>query len=242
MFTKDYFKGKKITIIGLGILGRGVGDAEFLAKNGADLIVTDLKNKKELKVSLNRLKKFKNIKYILKKHRIQDFRNKDMILKSAGVPLDSIYIKEAKKNKILIEMSASLFAKLSDATIIGVTGTRGKSTVTHIIYEILKSRVALDKTRKGLPFTRRRVFLGGNVKGISTLALLGKVNPPAGGDIVIMELDSWQLQEFGESKISPHISVFTNLLADHMNYYKGNMAKYFKDKTNIYKYQKKEII
>jgi len=40
------FKGKKITIMGLGLLGRGVGDAEFLEKNGADLIVTDLKSKK----------------------------------------------------------------------------------------------------------------------------------------------------------------------------------------------------
>lgn len=235
MFTKDYFKGKKITVIGLGLLGRSVGDVEFLAKSGANLIVTDLKNDKELKVSLDRLRKFKNIKYVLGKHRLEDFKGRDMILKSAGVPLDSPYIKKAKKNKIPVEMSASLFAKLSEAEIIGVTGTRGKTTVTHMIYEILKSRVALDTTRKGLPFTKRRVFLGGNIRNISTLALLDKIKK---NDIVVMELDSWQLQGFGDSKISPHISVFTNLLADHMNYYKGNMAKYLKDKTNIYKYQK----
>ncbi len=220
---EDYFKDKKITVMGLGLLGRGVGDAEFLAKNGADLIVIDLKIKKQLKTSLDRLKRFKNIKYTLGKHKLQDFRRRDMILKSAGVPLDSPYIKEAKKNKIPIEMSASLFTKLSGAKIIGVTGTRGKTTVTYMIYQILKK-------------AKKRVFLGGNIKGVSTLALLGKVKK---GDTVVMELDSWQLQGFGDSKISPHIAVFTNLLPDHMNYYKGSMAKYFKDKANIYKYQKK---
>lgn len=239
MFGKDYFKGKKITVIGLGLLGRGVGDVEFLAKSGADLIVTDLKSKKELKVSLDRLKKFNGIKYVLGKHRIQDFKNRDLILKAAGVPLDSPYIKEAKKNKIPIEMSASLVTKLSGATIIGVTGTRGKSTVTQIIYEILKT-AKQQRLRlccyKGEAFVRQEIFLGGNVRGIATLPLLETAKI---GDIIVMELDSWQLQGFGDSKISPYISVFTNLMRDHMNYYKGSMMKYFADKSNIFKYQKK---
>ena len=237
MFNKDYFKNKKITVIGLGLLGRGVGDVAFLAENGAYLIVTDLKTRKQLKASLDKLKKFKNIKYVLGKHRLQDFRNRDMILKSADVKPDSIYIKEARKNKIPIEMSASLFAKLSEATIIGVTGTRGKSTVTHMIYEILKSYQGsslvgiTDNDNK-----KTQVFLGGNIRGIANLPLLKKVKKD---DIVVMELDSWQLQGFGESKISPHIAVFTNLMRDHMNYYKDDMNKYFQDKANIYKYQKK---
>ncbi|MFQ5662157.1 MAG: UDP-N-acetylmuramoyl-L-alanine--D-glutamate ligase [Candidatus Paceibacteria bacterium] len=226
MQYRDYFKDKKITVMGLGLLGRGVGDAEFLARSGADLIVTDLKTKKQLKSSLDRLKKFKNIKYVLGKHRLQDFRDRDMILKSAGVPLDSSYIKEAKKNKIPVEMSASLLAKLSGVKIIGVTGTRGKTTITHLIYQILKNS---DVGRL------KNIFLGGNIRGISTLSLLGKVKK---GDIVVTELDSWQLQGFGDSKISPHIAVFTNLMRDHMNYYKGNMKKYFQDKSNIYKHQK----
>ena len=58
------------------------------------------------------------------------------------------------------------------------------------------------------------------------------------GDVVVMELDSWQLQGFGDSKISPNIAVFTTFMADHMNYYKGDMDKYFADKANIYRYQK----
>jgi len=127
---KKFFKNKRITVMGLGILGRGLGCTKFLAECGAILIVTDLKTEKELTVSLRKLKKFKNIEFVLGRHRLKDFRNKDMIIKSAGVPFNSIYIKEAKKNKIPIEMDVSLFAKYaSEVILIGVTGTRGKSMV-----------------------------------------------------------------------------------------------------------------
>jgi len=71
---------------------------------------------------------------------------------------------------------------------------------------------------------------------MATLPLLDKAKA---GDIVIMELDSWQLQGFGDSKISPHIAIFTAFMSDHMNYYKGDMKQYFEDKANIFKYQKK---
>jgi UDP-N-acetylmuramoylalanine--D-glutamate ligase len=194
-----------------------------LARSGAELTITDLKNKKELKFSLDKLKKFKNIKYVLGKHQLVDFRNKDMIIKAAGVPFDSIYLKEAKKNKVAIEMDASLFAKLADVKIIGITGTRGKSTVIDIIYQVLKKS-----------YSKGNVFLGGNIKGLATLPLLKKVSQ---GDLVVLELDSWQLQGFGDSRISPQVAVFTNFLRDHMNYYQNSMARYFKDKANIFKYQ-----
>ncbi|MEN9614487.1 MAG: hypothetical protein RLZZ347_794, partial [Candidatus Parcubacteria bacterium] len=88
---------------------------------------------------------------------------------------------------------------------------------------------------EGLRKAGKKVFLGGNVQGVSTLALLPQV---AKGDIVVLELDSWQLQGFYEAKISPHIAVFTNLMVDHMNYYKNDMGQYFRDKANIFLYQK----
>ncbi len=226
---KNFFKDKKITVMGLGLLGRGLGYTKFLAECGAILTVTDLKSKAELKTSLKELKKYKSIKYTLGEHKLQDFRGQDMIIKPAGVPIDSPYIKEAKKNKIPVEMDVSLFMKFApQITLIGVTGTRGKSMTTALIYEILS---------KGL--RDRKVYLGGNMRGVATLPLLKKINPPAGGgDVLVCELDSWQLQGFGEAKISPNISVFTSFMPDHMNYYKGNMKKYFADKANIFKYQK----
>lgn len=231
---KKFFKDKKITIMGLGLLGRGVGDAVFLAECGAKLTISDLKSKKQLKESLKKLKKFKDIKYVLGEHKLEDFRDCDMVLKAAGVPLDSIYIKEARKNKIPIEMDVSLFAKCApEVILIGITGTRGKSMTTALIYEILKKNEKL---------LGRKVYIGGNVRGVATLPLLKKIKT---GDILVCELDSWQLQGFGEANlpaqagISPHISVFTSFMPDHMNYYKNNMKDYFADKANIFKFQKK---
>ena len=98
--------------MGLGLLGRGVGDAEFLAAAGAELIVTDLKNETELAPSIARLKKFPNITYHLGGHRLEDFEDRDMILRAPNVPLDSPFIVHARERDIPIEMDASLFAKL----------------------------------------------------------------------------------------------------------------------------------
>ncbi len=235
MSYKDYFKNKKITVLGLGVLGRGVGDVKFLAECGADLIVTDLKKEEELRGSIEQLSGFSNIQFVLGEHRLEDFKGRDMILKSAGVPIDSPYIAEAQKNNIPVEMSTSLFARLCPAMIVGVTGTRGKSTVTFLIHHVLKAAYAGSETN---------IFLGGNIRGVATLPFLKDAKI---GDIAVLELDSWQLQGFGSAHISPHVAVFTNLLKDHLNYYmKGGvpeekaMSMYFEDKANIFKYQNDE--
>lgn len=265
---KEYFKGKKVTMLGLGLLGRGLNDAKFLAECGADLIITDLKKAEDLAPTLKKLEKYNKpakgqagIKYVLGEHRLEDFRNRDFILKAAGVPLDSPYINEAKKNNIPVEMDESLFTKIvfgchsgvgrnpgesemdpvlqrddrkNGVRIVGITGTRGKTTTTYLIYEILKK----FENKLGC-----KVYLGGNIKGLATLPLIKKVKA---GDIVVMELSSWQLQGYGDAKISPNISVFTNLLPDHLNYYikvskdeKDATQKYFNDKAQIFCNQNK---
>ena len=242
MDWKQSFRGKKVTLMGLGLLGRGVGDAIFLAEYGADLIVTDLRDAKTLAPSLAKLRKYRNIRYTLGRHTMDDFRNRDFILKAAGVSLDSPYIAEAKKNNIPIEMDASLFAKLMSkgVTIVSVTGTRGKSTVTAMIYEILSS--SPPRLRRGVPTESRdgvvgsrKIYKGGNLVPEATLPLLKKVKVE---DIVVLELDSWQLQGFHDAKISPQVAVFTTFLDDHLTYYKGNRKRYFDDKVAVFKYQK----
>lgn len=221
MDYRDYFKDKKITVMGLGLLGRGVGDVAFLAELGADLVVTDLKTEDELEESIVKLSGYANITYRLGGHDLDDFKNKDLILRSANIPLDSEYLKEAERHGIPVTQSTALFAKFTEAKLIGVTGTRGKSTVTQMVYEIFKK-------------TGERTFLGGNVRGVSTLALLPELQKE---DYCVLELDSWQLQSFGTEKISPHVAVFTTFMQDHMNYYKGDMLQYLDDKANIFKYQ-----
>jgi len=220
----EMVRGKKITLMGLGLLGRGVGDAEFLAECGANVIVTDKKTEIELAESVARLKKYQNVEFHLGGHRVEDFTNTDMVIKAAGVPLDSPEIAAAHAAGVYVAMTTALFANYATeagATLVGVTGTRGKSTVAHMIFHSLKT-------------AGKNVHLGGNIRGKSTLAMLPNVEK---GDIAVLELDSWQLQGFGDLQISPHIAVFTNLMPDHLNYY-PDMKAYFADKANIFRYQK----
>jgi UDP-N-acetylmuramoylalanine--D-glutamate ligase len=221
-----FFESKKVTVLGLGLLGRGVGDTKFLAEAGADVIVTDLKSKEELAASLESLKDCPNITYHLGGHEEADFVGRDFILKAAGVPLDSPYILKAEAMKVPVYMSAALVCDtvmkhVPDVVIVGVTGTRGKSTTTELIAHILRENGS-------------RVHLGGNVRGVANLPLLNDIEE---GDFLVLELDSWQLQGFGDMNISPHIAVFTSFLDDHMSYYKNDKEAYFNDKANIYRHQ-----
>lgn len=105
---------------------------------------------------------------------------------------------------------------------IGVTGTKGKSTTTALIKHLLKTN-------------RETVFTGGNVRAVANLPILEKISD---GDFLLAELDSWLLQGFGNLKISPQYSIFTNFFNDHQNYY-HSMQKYYKDKSFIFAFQKK---
>ncbi|MEK7639452.1 MAG: UDP-N-acetylmuramoyl-L-alanine--D-glutamate ligase [Patescibacteria group bacterium] len=230
MSFKDYFAGKRVTVMGLGLLGRGVGDAAYIAEAGAtDIVVTDLKTEEELEESVAQLRKYPNIRFVLGEHRKEDFVDRDFILVAAGVPIESPYLAHAREAGVPLTQSAALFAELSRVPIIGVTGTRGKSTVTHMIHHVLKEVTGAD------------ILLGGNVRGVSNLQLLNQVQDDS---LCVMELDSWQLQGFGWSTISPAVAVFTNFMEDHLNYYTATdrtvteaMDSYFADKANIFKYQ-----
>ncbi len=220
---KEFFDGKRVTLMGLGLLGRGTGDADFMARMGASLTITDLKPQEKLAASLEQLCGYPGIRYVFGEHRPEDFRDTDMVIKAAGVPLNSRYIEEARSAGVPVYMSTALFAKFArqaGARLVGVTGTRGKSTVSHMIYHALKS-------------AGMRAHLGGNIRGLSTLAMLPDVRE---GDIVVLELDSWQLQGFGDLGLSPDIAIFTNLMQDHLNYY-ADMHTYFADKANIFRNQ-----
>lgn len=215
--------------MGLGLLGKGLGDTRFLAEAGAIVTVTDLKTKAELAPSLAVLSKYPNIRFVLGKHNFDDFEDCDFVLKAQGVPLDSLYIAhaQAQARSVPVRMDDELFLEYApkDITVIGVTGTRGKTTTASLIFHILKK-------------AGKRAHLAGNIRGVATLELLPKIKS---GDFVVLELSSWQLQGFHERKISPHISVFTNFMDDHLNYYPSR-KEYFFDKTAIYAYQKKDDV
>lgn len=213
----------------IGLLGRGVGDAAFLAEMGAQVLVVDNASQAVMQPSVDALKEYPNITFKFGAYDIADFTSCDFVLVGAGTPLGSPELAAAREAGVPLKQSAAWFAELSQVPIIGVTGTRGKSTVTHMIHHVLTEVTGED------------VLLGGNVRGVSNLQLLKEIKTDS---LCVMELDSWQLQGWGWSQMSPLISVFTNFMPDHLNYYQAQesdeiaaLQLYFADKANIFRYQ-----
>lgn len=231
------FRGKQILLMGLGLQGGGVGVAKFFLRQGAKLIITDLRSRRELAPSLKEIEKSKKrsdrIIYILGKHRKSDILSADLIVKGPGVKPDSPFLRIARRAGIPITSEMALFFALSPAKIIGVTGTRGKSTTAYLIWKFLKTKL-------------KRVFLGGNIR-VSVLEFLPKLKKE---DWAVLELSSFQLEDLANAnqldiyrpdlhspRRSPEIAVITNILRDHLNWH-GTMESYLKAKSRIFAYQK----
>lgn len=225
----DFFTGKKVTVMRIGLLGRGVGDTAFLAEMGAEVHVVDDAPATVMQPSVDALASYPNVRFTFGPYQEEHFTSCDFVLVGAGAPLDMPVLAAARAAGVPLKQSAAWFAELAKVPIIGVTGTRGKSTVTHTIHHVLSE------------VTGEPILLGGNVRGVSNLQLLKEVREDS---LCVMELDSWQLQGFGWAKISPQIAVFTNFMEDHLNYYQAGgrtkeeaMRLYFADKANIFRYQ-----
>lgn len=219
------FKNKRILVMGLGLNGGAFQVLKWLLAKGAKLTVTDIKTAQVLKPTLDQIKKLAaahNIKFILGEHRAEDFKNKDLLIQNPGVPANSVYLKIAKKNKIPIVNEAVMFFALYPHPKIAVTGTRGKSSTSSIIHHILKQKIKTN-------------VIAGNIATTPMFAVLDKLKKDS---LPVLELSSWHLENLGDYKASPQISVLTNVLVDHLNRYKDFNA-YKQAKINIIKYQTK---
>ncbi len=223
MKYKEDFKGKRVTVYGLGLHGGGISTVRFLVEAGALVTVTDLKSHEQLLPSIEKLSLFeKNIQYVLGRHRPEDFIKADIVVKSPAIPWSDKYIRLAQENNVRIEMDSSIFFRYWKNPIIGVTGTKGKTTTALLTARILQM-IGVDALEVGIGQT-------------PVLDTLGKMKQ---NSVAVFELSSWRLSAFSEipMKKSPQIAIFKNFLPDHLNYY-STMEAYLKDKKNIFLYQK----
>jgi UDP-N-acetylmuramoylalanine--D-glutamate ligase len=214
------FHGIKALVMGLGLHGGGVATVKWLAKHGAKVTVTDKRDKKTLALSIVALKGVP-VRYVLGEHRIEDFRSHDLIVVNPGVPRESEYLAVARAAGKRIENDASLFFRSSDVPVIAVTGTRGKTTTTQWIAELLKKKYS-------------DVRPSGNTPENAFLKEFDRVQGK--GIPVVAEMSSWQLEYLPSSGRAPHIAVVTNLYPDHLNRYR-NIKAYASAKANIFRGQ-----
>src|SRR5574341_2040375 len=132
-------KDKRVLVMGLGVHGGGLGVAQWLVKRGALVTVTDVKKPEELQPSLEALRGLP-IRFVLGEHREEDFITTDLVVRNPGVPRESRWLELAQKHDIPIEMEMGLFFEQlphGGAQVIGITGTKGKTTTTLMVGAIL---------------------------------------------------------------------------------------------------------
>ncbi len=214
-------RGKRVMVMGLGLHGGGLGVTRWLLKQGAVVTVTDLKKANDLAPTLAQLGK-SNVEFVLGEHREADFANADLIVRNPGVPRESRYLTIAREHGVPIRMELGLFTELLPRgmeQVVGITGTKGKTTTTLMTGAILKR--ANSKT-----------VVAGNLR-VSALELLDRVDAETP---VVLEMSSFQLEEFQELKRSPHIAGITNVYPDHLNRYR-DMDDYTWAKAQIFLHQ-----
>lgn len=211
--------GRRVTVMGLGLLGGGVGVSRFLASKGARVTVTDLRGERELQESIDALAGLP-ITYHLEGHPDEDLTGADLVVVNPGVPRESPHLAKAVAAGVPLESEMNLFWKLCRAPIVGITGSNGKTTTTALIGEMLSA-------------SRSNVWVGGNI-GVSLLEQVDRIQPD---HIVVLEVSSFQLENLAFLERSPRVAVVTNLSPNHLDRH-GTMEAYAEAKRNILRFQR----
>jgi UDP-N-acetylmuramoylalanine--D-glutamate ligase len=211
MKNTEYFKNKKVTIVGLA--RSGLACANLLYDLGANVNITDSNDSQTTRQNVTKVKS-KDIRTELGKHSKEFIKDKDLVIVSPGVSGDAQPVVWARELGIAVISEIEVGWILCPATVIAVTGSNGKTTVTTLIGKILEA-------------SARKVFICGNI-GTPFTAELPKMKE---GDFVSLEISSFQLETVRTFK--PKIALILNVTSNHLDRYKS-MQEYTQAKKRIY--------
>lgn len=214
------FEHKKIFI--LGFARSGYEAAKWLVEHDNEVLLNDSKKEEEVNQEQLQELKEKGVHFVFGSHP-DDILDKsfDYLIKNPGVPIDHKYVLKAKELDIPVINEVEMAYRLlpDDVTLIGITGTNGKTTTTTLTYEIIKK-------------SGKHVHLTGNI-GYPLCSFLSKLEH---NDIIVMEVSCQQLENLDQFK--PHIAVMTNLSPAHIDFlksydnYKRVKGKIFQNQTS----------
>ena len=198
----------QVAILGAG--ESGVGAAILAKQKGWEVFVSDFG---EIKENYKRELEENKIEFEENGHTSVKILNVGQVIKSPGVPDKAPIVKALLKAEIPVVSEIEFAAQYTDATLIGITGSNGKTTTTNLIYHILK-------------MARYNVGLAGNV-GYSFARMVAKEEY----DYYVLELSSFQLD--GIKFFAPYIAVLLNITPDHLDRYEYKFENYIKSKLRI---------
>ena len=213
---REDFRGRRVTIVGLGKGRTASGLARFLVSSGAQVTITDAKSRDQLAEGIGRIGDTPVELILGPSSDDAALADAEYVFVINGVRPRSATILRALQRRIPVLTEISLFFRLCPATIVGVTGTKGKTTTTTLIGRILARGP-------------RRVSVGGNIGR----AIIQELDTLTRDDIVVLELSSFQLETLGRS---PHVAVVTNIGEDHLDHH-GTRENYIAAKRNIVAWQ-----
>lgn len=206
--------GKNILVAGLA--RTGVAVARFLAKNGARVTVTDLRDEAALSGPLGELAGL-DLRYVLGRHDEADFAAADTVVVSPGVPQESPYLEAARQAGREVITEIELASRFIAAPVVAITGTNGKTTTTTLTGEIFKA-------------CGYRTFVGGNIGN----PLVELVEEGEEVERVVVEISSFQLEWI--TTFRPRVAVLLNITEDHLDRY-PTFQDYIDAKVRIFENQ-----
>ncbi|MCX6718911.1 MAG: hypothetical protein NTZ38_00845 [Candidatus Taylorbacteria bacterium] len=203
MTSRDYFKGKRIAMIGLGPHGEMIDDARFLIKNGALLSIYDMRSEARLKSHLVFLRSVGLANYVCGSIPADDLLDMDLVVLSSEYPRDSSFLKPVMEKNIPIEYAETLFFKLSPPlTLVGVMGSCGKTTVVSMLAPALEAVCAYTRGHEGS--IQSCFVVDPELKG----GILPCLKKARNGDIMLMRMTGLIMRELYHMRISPHVAIF----------------------------------
>lgn len=244
----------RVTVMGLGRFGGGVGVTRFLCDRGADVLVTDQEPADKLEKSIAQLQDLIDAGRValrLGEHNVSDFTTCDLVVVNPAVKPGNRFVRaaEAAGIEVTTEMRLLVERLPNRLRTIGVTGSAGKSTVTAMIGHVLNKvfgdlgvgdsdLVHGNQSPKSQPPNPNspKVWVGGNIGG----SLLPHIDEIGEDDWVVLELSSFMLERLKADDYfpgwSPHIAVITNISPNHLDWH-GSMEAYVAAKQVIGQYQ-----
>ncbi len=217
MKSPEKYLRKKVLVLGLA--KSGVSASLLLHKLGAFVTVNDRKPISENPEAQSLLEQ--GVKVICGDHPLELLdEGFELIVKNPGIPYHNPLIKGAIDKGIPVITEVELAYEISEAPIIGITGTNGKTTTTTLIYQVLQA-------------AHKAPLIAGNIGTVASgVAMEAKAE-----NTIVMELSSFQLM--GIQTFKPEIALVTNLYEAHIDYH-GDFASYCEAKSNITKQQTSE--